>query len=219
MPIKENREYRSLLVAPVDDFVVEGNFSTYDEPYCLGTYDEPGYHVEVWEQVRKGAFDKTDLSDVIMQYDHQGRVFARLSNKTLELDLDETPHMKAMLGGTEIGRQLYEEIKGGYTNKMSFGFTVRGDEVERTEVQEDGVMNIRTLRTITDIGKLYDVSAVSLPANDQTDISARAFSEGVAEEVLGEIKKAKAQEMEIQREEARKRLELKLKISGGQTND
>lgn len=218
MPIKEDREYRSLLVAPVDDFIVEGDFSTYDQPYMLGHYDEPGYHVEVWEQVRKGAFDNTDLSDVIMQYDHQGRVFARLSNKTLELDLAETPHMRAMLGGTEIGRQLYEEIKGGYTTKMSFGFTVRGDETERTETQEDGVLNIKTLRTITDIGKLYDVSAVSLPANDQTDISARAFSAGVAEEVLGEIKKAKAQEMEIQREEARKRLELKLKFLGGQEN-
>lgn len=218
MPIKNDREYRSLVVAPVDDYIVEGDFSTYDQPYMLGHYDEPGYHVEIWEQVRKGAFDKTDLSDVIMQYDHQGRVFARKSNNTLELELDETPHMRAMLGGTEIGRQLYEEIKGGYTTKMSFGFTVRGDEIERTEIEENGVLNVKTLRTITDIGKLYDVSAVSLPANDQTDISARAFSEGVAEEVLGEIKKAKAQEMEIRQAEARQRLALKLKL-GGQTND
>lgn len=218
MPIKEDREYRSLVLAPTEDFVVEGNFSTYDQPYMLGKYDEPGYHVEVWEQVRKGAFDNTDISDVIMQYDHQGRVFARLSNKTLELDLDETPHMRAMLGGTEIGRQLYEEIKGGYTNKMSFGFTVRGDEIERTEVEEDGVLNIRTLRTITDIGKLYDVSAVSLPANDQTDISARAYSAGVAEEVFKEVKEARAHDEEIKRIEARKRLELKLKLLGGQNN-
>ena len=218
MPIKNDREYRSLVVAPVDDYIVEGDFSTYDQPYMLGHYDEPGYHVEIWEQVRKGAFDKTDLSDVIMQYDHQGRVFARKSNNTLELELDETPHMRAMLGGTEIGRQLYEEIKGGYTTKMSFGFTVRGDEIERTEIEENGVLNVKTLRTITDIGTLYDVSAVSLPANDQTDISARAFSEGVAEEVLGEIKKAKAQEMKIRQAEARQRLALKLKL-GGQTND
>ena len=218
MPIKNDREYRSLVVAPVDDYIVEGDFSTYDQPYMLGHYDEPGYHVEIWEQVRKGAFDKTDLSDVIMQYDHQGRVFARKSNNTLELELDETPHMRAMLGGTEIGRQLYEEIKGGYTTKMSFGFTIRGDEIEHTEIEENGVLNVKTLRTITDIGKLYDVSAVSLPANDQTDISARAFSEGVAEEVLEEIKKAKAQEMEIRQAEARQRLALKLKL-GGQTND
>lgn len=218
MPIKEDREYRALVVAPVDDFIVEGNFSTYDEPYLLGSYDDAGYHVEVWEQVARGAFDKTDLSDVIMQYDHQGRVFARLSNKTLELELDETPHMRAMLGGTEIGRQLYEEIKGGYTNKMSFGFTVREDKRETTEEEIDGVLNIKTLRTITDIGKLYDVSAVSLPANDQTDISARAFSAGVADEVLEEVKKAKAQEMEIKQAEARKRLALKFKL-GGQTND
>ena len=221
MPIKAEREYRSLTLAPAsEDYIVEGDFSTYDQPYRLGGYDEPGYHVEIFEQVARGAFDKTDMSDVIMQYDHQGRVFARMSNKTLEVDLDDTPHMRAMLGGTEIGKQLYEEIKGGYTTKMSFGFTVTKDRRDRTEEKrEDGSIYIKVLRTIESIGKLYDVSAVSLPANDQTSISARAFSDGVSAEVLEEVKKAKAHEAEIKQEEARKRLELKFKLSGGQTND
>lgn len=215
MPIKSDREYRSLVLAPKDDFVVEGDFSTYDEPYLLGSYDEPGYRVEVWEQVKRGAFDDTDMTDVIMQYDHQGRVFARKSNETLEIELDDTPHMRAMLGGTEIGRQLYEEIKGGYTTKMSFGFTVSSDERTQTEEnREDGTVLIKSLRTITGIKKLYDVSAVSLPANDQTSISARTYSDGVCDQVLEEFKSAKAHDEEIKQKEARMRLELKFKLGG-----
>lgn len=212
MPISANREYRSLVLAPTEDYVVEGNFSTYDSPYRLQAYDYDNYHIEVWEQVSKNAFDETDLEDVIMQYDHQGRVFARKSNGTLELDLKDEPHMKADLSGTEIGRQLFEEIKGGYTTKMSFGFTVSSDEKTRTEEVVDGITNIRILRTITGIKKLYDVSAVSLPANDQTTISARAFADGVSDEVLEEVKKAKAHEEEIRKAQAKKQLELRLKL-------
>ena len=215
MPIKSDREYRSLVLAPKDDYVVEGDFSTYDEPYLLGSYDEPGYRVEVWEQVKRGAFDDTDMTDVIMQYDHRGRVFARKSNETLEIELDDTPHMRAMLGGTEIGRQLYEEIKGRYTTKMSFGFTVSSDEITQTEEnREDGTVLIKSLRTITGIKKLYDVSAVSLPANDQTSISARTYSDGVCDQVLEEFKSAKAHDEEIKQKEARMRLELKFKLGG-----
>lgn len=214
MPIKNDREYRSIVLEPTDDYVVEGNFSTYDTPYQLYSYDEAGYHIEVWEQVARGAFNDTDLSDVIMQYDHQGRVFARASNGTLILNLEDTPHMRAELGGTEIGRQLYEEIKGGYTTKMSFGFTVSSDEKTRSEEVVDGVTRIKILRSITGIKRLYDVSAVSLPANDQTSISARAFADGVSAEVLEELKKAKAHDEEIKRSQARKRLELKMKLGG-----
>lgn len=210
MPVKSDREYRSIVLNPMEDneYVVEGNFSTYDSPYKLYDYDEAGYHFEVWEQVRKGAFDNTDLNDVIMQYDHEGRVFARSSNGTLQLDLDEQPHMRANLGGTEIGRQLYEEIKGGYTNKMSFGFIVDSDEKTRSEELIDGVMNIRINRTITGIKKLFDVSCVSIPANDQTSISARSFSAGVVEDALKEIKEVQKNK----NEEARKRLALKMKM-------
>lgn len=216
MPISSDREYRALTLIPTneEEKIVEGNFSTYDSPYLLNSYDIDGVKVEVWEQVRKGSFDETDLDDVIMQYDHQGRVFARKSNGTLELDLTDEPHMKANLGGTEIGRQLFEEIKGGYTTKMSFGFTVSSDEVTRTEENVEGTRTIKVLRSITGIKKLYDVSAVSLPANDQTDISARSYADGVSDEVFKEIEEAIASEQEIKREQARKRLELKIKLGG-----
>ena len=94
-------------------------------------------------------------------------------------------HIRANLGGTEIGRQLYEEIEGGYTDKMSFGFRVGKDKVDRTEERdnETGLVTVTVLRTILEISKLYDVSAVSLPANDATSISARNFCDGVIEEI------------------------------------
>ena len=159
--------------------IVDGYAATFNQPYTL--WESDGYTVR--EQISPTAFDNTDMSDVIMQYDHEGRVFARISNGTLELSTDNHGlHVRADLSGTEIGRQLYEEIKGGYTDKMSFGFTVDTDE--RIITEENNQYTV--LRTITGIRKLYDVSAVSLPANNATEISARAFCEGVIAEAAEE---------------------------------
>ena len=131
--IENGREYRSMMmdVADAEDYMVEGYATTFDDPYHLyNTTDRNGNEVEVKEVVSRNAFDSTDMSDVIFQYDHEGRVFARLSNKTMTLEADEHGlKVRAYLGGTEIGRNLYEEIKGGYTDKMSFGFTVAKDHM------------------------------------------------------------------------------------------
>ena len=194
--IDSGREYRRMEIRAkeVDDQTkeecrVEGYASTFNEPYELYTFD--GYTVR--EQIDPHAFDECDMSDVIMQYDHQGRVFARNSNGTLQIKTDEHGlYMEADLSGTEIGRQLFEEIKGGYTTKMSFGFTVDEDKREITENVADGTVDV--LRTITKIRKLYDVSAVSLPANDGTEISARSYSDGVIAELEAERLQRKAKE-------------------------
>lgn len=176
--INNGREYRRMSMearTDLDEYIVEGYATTFDEPYHLYNTENG----EVKEQVSRNAFENTDMDDVIMQYDHEGRVFARLSNNTLKLDVDEHGlKVTAYLGGTEMGRNLYEEIKGGYTNKMSFGFTV-----DKDEVKEDGK---DYLRTILSIGKLYDVSAVSLPANDYTVISARSHIDGAIDEIEAE---------------------------------
>lgn len=184
MPVNiKDREYRLIEIGAIEareeqngEKIVEGYATTYNREYSL--YDDGSY--EVKEQIDRGAFDDADTKDTIMQYNHEGRVFARISNGTLQLSSDEHGlKIRANLGGTEIGRQLYEEIKGGYTTKMSFGFTVA--KQERTEEKDNGKIIIH--RKITGIRKLYDVSAVSLPANDTTEISARNFSEGVIAEV------------------------------------
>ena len=184
MPVNiKDREYRLIEIGAIEareeqngEKIVEGYATTYNREYSL--YDDGSY--EVKEQIDRGAFDDADTKDTIMQYNHEGRVFARISNGTLQLSSDEHGlKIRANLGGTEIGRQLYEEIRGGYTTKMSFGFTVA--KQERTEEKDNGKIIIH--RKITGIRKLYDVSAVSIPANDTTEISARNFSEGVIAEV------------------------------------
>lgn len=195
--LDEGRQYRNIDVSSFErraesdgEKTVTGYATTFNQPYELYRDAFDGMVYIVIEQVAPEAFKDTDMADVIMQYDHEGRVFARTSNKTLELDPDEHGlHIRANLGGTELGRQLFEEIEGGYTTKMSFGFRVGKDKRERTEEQdsETGVTTITILRTILEISKLYDVSAVSLPANDATSISARNFGEGVIEEVKKEI--------------------------------
>lgn len=206
--IERGRTYRDMEVRSVENenYIVEGYASTFNDPYLL--YRMDGY--EVWEQVDKDSFKDTDMSDVIMQYDHEGRVFARKSNGTLMVTPDEFGlHIRADLSGTEIGRQLYEEIKGGYTNKMSFGFTVKGDERNIEENKETGITKV--LRTITNISKLYDVSAVSLPANPATSISSRNDGEGVIAEVKEEIFKAESERLALERKKARIRILLEVK--------
>lgn len=217
MPIKlDSREYRDMIVyvsdAPdVDNVdtsendeieerkIVEGYATTFDDPYTLFETDEFIFI----ESVSKNAFDNTDMSDVIMQYDHAGRVFARMSNGTLEATPDDFGlHIVADLGGTEIGRNLFEEIRGGYTNKMSFGFTISDDSWDDSERAEDGRVIVK--REILGIGKLFDVSAVSLPANDGTSISAssqsvRNLCEGVIEKIQAERMKHESTETERKR--------------------
>ena len=175
--INKGREYRKmqmdLNIADEDagTYNVRGYATTFNEKYTL--WDEGNFRID--EQVDPSAFDNCDMRDVIFQYDHEGRVFARTSNDTLQITPDSHGlQVNAYLGGTEIGRNLFEEIKGGYTSKMSFGFHVKADEYKEEELDGKTIYT----RTIKAIDKLYDVSAVSLPANDGTEISARSLKDG-----------------------------------------
>ena len=216
--VKSEREYRNMTMEIREavegeedqNKVVTGYASTFDEPYKLFT----GEGWEYWETVERSAFDETDMSDVIMQYDHEGRVFARTRNNTLRVEPDEKGlFIEADLGGTEIGRELYEEIAGGYTDRMSFGFTVTGESEDKE--QNDAGVWIYT-RHITKVGKLYDVSAVSIPANDGTSIAADAVTRSIGNLTDGVIERIQAERLEEQRIELeRRRAEVRASALGG----
>ena len=195
MAVKNDREYRDMTMeirsAENEDVeqeerkVVKGYASTFNEPYTL--YENDDWRFD--EVVDARAFDNTDMSDVIMQYDHEGRVFARMSNNTLTVTPDEKGLLiEADLGGTELGRQLFEEIRD----------------------MKDADGKDLTVRTITSVRKLYDVSAVSLPANDATSISVRTLTDGEIERIQAERLEAEALELR------RRKLLARAKLNGGQ---
>lgn len=206
MPQKTDREYRAFEVrADEERKAVKGYATTFNQPYVL--YEDEEYQVR--EIIDENAFDECDLSDVIMQYNHEGRVFARNTNGTLNLTIDKPNGLliDADLGGTELGGQVYEEIKGGYTDKMSMGFKVDRSADVWTREQIDGkVVETRQINRIT---KLYDVSAVSIPANGNTSIEAvsvRALVDGVIDEIRAERLEAERIALKRKRAEIRARL-------------
>lgn len=202
MPIKNDREYR-IFNAPIEaraqeegkekEYIVEGYASTFDDPYVLYSYDGVDYS----EQIDRHAFDECDMSDVIFQYDHSGMVYARQKNGTLELTCDDHGlKVRADLGSTEASREMYDAIASGLVSEMSFAFSV----------EEDSYNNKTQCRTIMKIKKLYDVSAVSIPANPNTDISARSYFEGVIEQER--LEQEKAERIARQKQKIRMMTEL-----------
>lgn len=168
----DEREYRTMSLRAAEateekDYIVEGYATTFDDTYEL--FRDGNYIVK--ENVDKDAFKNTDMSDVVFMIDHEGRVYARTRNDSLTLEIDEHGlKTKTDLGLTASSRDVFDSIKAGLYDRMSFAFTVTKDRYEEEELDDGSVI---LTRTILEVGKLYDVSAVSFPANPNTDISAR----------------------------------------------
>lgn len=179
MPIVKDREYRTMLqplLIPAatkekrldSDFYVEGYATTFDKPYLMYEWDG----IKYYERIAKDALVGADMSDVIMQYNHAGKVLARLSNGTLGIEPDENGlFCFADLSKSRAAQDMFEEIQNELITKMSWAFRVKEDSYDRDT----------HTRTILKIAKVYDVSAVSIPANGDTEISARSYFDGVIE--------------------------------------
>ena len=112
------------------------------------------------------------MTDIIMQYDHEGKVLARKTNKTLIVEPDDVGlFMCADLSKSSASKELYGEIENELVTRMSWAFTV----------EEDSYNSETRTRTILKVKKVYDVSAVSIPASQDTLISARSYFDGVIE--------------------------------------
>ena len=127
-------------------------------------YDSPETY---WytEQIAKGAFDDADMSDVVLRYNHNDNfmVLARTRNKSLDLTIDEKGLLMDARLQDDISehRNIFNAIKSGLIDKQSFAFTV----------DEDTYDYDTDTRTITKIGKVFDVSVVDQPFYNATDVS------------------------------------------------
>ena len=216
MPAKPHeRQYRSLLspLAPVStgsekrfdsDFYVEGYASTFNDPYLLYTEHDG---TEIYEVIDPDAFAECDMGDVIFQHDHEGRVFARQSNGTLVVEPQlHGLFVAADLGSTTSSRSMYEDIAAGLVTRMSWCFLPDWSSIE--DVYDADAKRLTS--TIHRVSRIYDVSCVSMPADPNTEISARSYFDGEIERIAAERLQSV---LEAQRamELRRKRMELRAK--------
>ena len=117
------------------------------------------------EIISEKALDNADMSDVVLRYNHNDSfmVLARTRNKSLKLEKDKKGLKIDAILQDDITehKNIFNAIKSGLIDKQSFAFTVEEDEYD---YESD-------TRTITNIGKLFDVSVVDQPFYNATDVS------------------------------------------------
>ncbi len=193
---KKTKEFRAAEIRSAeenDKLIVEGYAAVFDTEALMFESEMTG--TKYYEKVNRGAFDGADLKDVVMKYNHfdQALVLARTRNKTLQLTVDDHGlKIRAELANTSAGKDIYELIKRGDLDKMSFAFTVEKDDLEYDEKAKVAV------RSIIKFDRIFDVAVVDFPAYDATEIAV----EGRSADYF------KKMEEEIHEKEQRKKLLL-----------
>jgi len=168
-----------------DKMTLEGRAIVFEQPTVLWEYDGIQYK----EIIDARALDRTDLSDVVLRYNHaEGfTVLARTRNRSLELvKRPDGLYFRAELQPEiQAHRDLFAAVKAGLIDKMSFGFRVadNGDEYD----------SATHTRRIMQIARIYDLSLVDFPAYEQTFVEARSRLEQFA----GEDEKRKLLEVKL----------------------
>src|SRR5699024_391002 len=177
----KNMEIRALqTLEKSEDNVVEG----YALKFNKESRDLGGFV----ETIAPDALDGVDLTDVRCFMDHDSsKLLGRTSSGTLQLNVDDIGlYFRCVLPDTSIGRDAMELVKRGDLNQCSFGFTVAKDKW----IKGQNIMK----RSINKIGSLFEISLVSIPAYDDTDVRVATRS---LEEVVNELEK---EQLEIELE-------------------
>jgi HK97 family phage prohead protease len=199
IPVNGTSEKRAFampdLMADASGNVIEGHAAVFGQ--TVNMYD-------CWmETIARGAFDETDFTDVLFSVNHDlmeiplARSRNNNQRSTLQLQVDDqglaTRATLDIENNTEA-KALYGSVGRGDINGMSFIFAVRSCDWQ-------GLDTDMPSRTITDIGKVYEVSAVSFPAYDATDINARdANALESARRTLDSARAAKLESLNEQRQ-------------------
>lgn len=172
--MKNDKEMRNVEFRATEEegkMILEGYPVIFNQETLIGDPEWGWYEV-----IDKKALDDADLSDVPLKYNHGDAkgILARTRNGSLKLTIDNKGlKMRAELIDTTDNVDIYKCVKSGLLDKMSFAFNVIEDNVEQKAGETPR-------RTITKIGRLFDVAVVDLPAYDQTSIYARS------KEIVGE---------------------------------
>lgn len=183
--------------------ILEGRAIVYDSEY------ENYYFTET---ISKGALDNTDLKDVrfLVNHDTSKIPLARSrnnnKNSTMQLIVDDQGlkvRIKLDVENNSDAKNLYSAVKRGDISGMSFMFTIRGEEWTDEDTEHP-------TRKITDIKEVFEVSAVTFPAYEQTDINARCKLE--LDNYKQALDNAKKQSLDNEKRDYIDLLKLKLKF-------
>ena len=145
------------------------------------------------EEISPEALKEADLSDVRCLIDHDSsKVLGRTTSETLELNVDdEGLYFRCQLPNTTYAKDLYENIRLGNISNCSFGFILDDEDGDSFEKREDGLFK----RTLRKIRSLFDVSIVTYPAYNDTDVAPALRSiEAIKESEQEEVRKAQQEE-------------------------
>lgn len=176
-------EIRQLHEFVNDNNVVEGYALKFNTP----SKDLGGFI----EKIDARALDDVNMDDVKLLFNHDtGNLLGRTKSGTLEVSVDEVGlKFRCELPNTTLGKDVMELVKRGDLSQCSFGFTVAEDEWDWS--------GEKPVRTIKKIDTLIEISLVSIPAYDDTDVT---------------VAKRSLENMEVNEMEKRK-LELRLRLA------
>lgn len=207
----ERRAYSFEIRAEEDDRgkIITGRPIVYNSRTDLGWFDEI---------IESGALDGTDLTDVrfLVNHDRSRIPLARSrrnnGNSTMQLSVDfEGLRIDWIILDTENNteaRALYSAVQRGDITGMSFMFTIDDEEWENLESDHP-------TRHIRKVGTVIEVSAVTFPAYESTEIYAR--SKEALDNARSAVETARRQKAKsVDTDSANLELEkLKTKILGG----
>lgn len=158
------------------------------------------------EVISEKAFDEADMSDVVLRYNHNDSfmVLARTRNGSLKLNVDGTGLFMNALLQEDISdhKNIFNAIKSGLIDKQSFAFVVDEDEYDYDT----------DTRTITKIGKVYDVSVVDQPFYNATDVSVARNQNEEFMEKRNQLRKEHEDKLELEKELEEKKKALLEKL-------
>lgn len=157
-----------------DKMIIEGYAIVFEQP-ATHQYGSRKFT----ETIKQGALDKTNMRDVPLRYNHNDTwlIMARTRNKSLQLMVDDRGlKISAELLDTQSNRDAYKAIQAKLIDKMSFAFRVADGGDKWTFGEKE------TIREVTNIDRLYDVSVVDAPFYGGTSVNARSLELLVSEE-------------------------------------
>jgi HK97 family phage prohead protease len=178
-------------------------------PIVFNQETDLGWYREI---IADGALDKTDLRDVRFLVNHNvdmiplARSRNNNANSTMQLSVVPGEGMDIRVDldteNNADARALYSAVQRGDISGMSFMFGVDGDKWD--EIESDS-----PLRTITNISRVLEVSAVTFPAYEQTSIEARGLAEAL-DSAKASLESARSAAAEVEKRKQRIRILLEV---------